>query len=167
MFRVGILSDTHGYLHPGVTGFFSEVNEIWHAGDIGTIDVLDALNGLKPVRAVYGNIDGREVRHACPEIVQFAVEGVSVVMTHIGGYPGRYAPGVRAILERSQPRLFVCGHSHILKVMYDRKLNLLHVNPGSAGKYGFHKSITAVRLVLDGIGMRDLEVLDIPKKEVQ
>ena len=163
MFHIGILSDTHGYIHPRIIDFFSNVNEIWHAGDMGTIDIARQLKGLKPLRAVFGNIDGQDVRIEYSEVTLFQIEQVKVIMTHIGGYPGRYDPRARLILEREKPNLFVCGHSHILKVIYDKKYNLLHINPGAAGKYGIHKSITAIRLIIEGDMMRDLEVLDIPK----
>ncbi len=163
MLKVGILSDTHGYVHPRVIDFFTSVDEIWHAGDMGTISVGNQLGGLKPLRAVYGNIDGQDVRIEFQEVQIFQVEQVKVMLTHIGGYPGRYDPRARLVIGLERPKLFVCGHSHILKVIYDKKYDLLHINPGAAGKYGIHKSITAVRLVLDQGIMRDLEVLDILK----
>jgi len=163
MLKVGILSDTHGYIHPRVIDFFAGVDEIWHAGDMGTISVGNQLRGLKPLRAVYGNIDGQDVRIEFPEIQIFQAEQVKVMLTHIGGYPGRYDPRARQLIGQERPKLFVCGHSHILKVIYDKKYDLLHINPGAAGKYGIHQSITAVRLVLDQGIMRDLEALDISK----
>jgi putative phosphoesterase len=163
MLHIGILSDTHGYLHPRVIEFFTGVDEIWHAGDMGDISVARQLMKLKPLRAVYGNIDGGDVRTEFPEVMIFQVEQVKVLMTHIGGYPGHYDPRARQMLEQEKPKLFVCGHSHILKVMYDQKYELLHINPGAAGKYGMHKSITAIRFVIEGENMRDLEVLDISK----
>ena len=161
MLHIGILSDTHGFLHPRVLEFFAGMDEIWHAGDMGNIFVARKLRELKPLRAVYGNIDGQDVRIEFPEVLVFQVEQVKVLMTHIGGYPGRYDSGVRQLIGQEKPKLFVCGHSHILKVMYDKKWELLHINPGAAGKYGMHKSITAVRFIIDGENMRDLEVLDI------
>ena len=163
MLHIGILSDTHGYLHPRVIEFFTGVDEIWHAGDMGDISVARQLMKLKPLRAVYGNIDGGDVRTEFPEVMIFQVEQVKVLMTHIGGYPGHYDPWARQMIEQEKPKLFVCGHSHILKVMYDQKYELLHINPGAAGKYGMHKSITAIRFVIEGENMRDLEVLDISK----
>jgi len=163
MTRIGILSDTHGLIHPRVIEFFSGVDEIWHAGDIGDTGIIRQLRALGLARAVYGNIDGRDVRNECPEVQLFRVEGVKVLMIHIGGYPGRYNPSARLLIEQEKPGLFVCGHSHILKVMYDKKHELLHINPGAAGKYGLHKSITAVRLIIEGDNMRDLEILDIPR----
>jgi putative phosphoesterase len=163
MKRIGILSDTHGYVHPRVEAFFSGLDEIWHAGDIGDIAVIHRLRAICPVRAVYGNIDGRETWNEFGDTLIFDAELVKVYMTHIGGYPGKYDPRSRAVIMRERPGLFVCGHSHILKVMYDKDFNLLHINPGSAGKYGIHKSITAVRLIIDGANMRDLEILDLPR----
>jgi putative phosphoesterase len=163
MLHIGILSDTHGYLHPRVIEFFTGVDEIWHAGDMGDISVARQLMKLKPLRAVYGNIDGGDVRTEFSEVMIFQVEQVKVLMTHIGGYPGHYDPRARQMIEQEKPKLFVCGHSHILKVMYDQKYELLHINPGAAGKYGMHKSITAIRFVIEGENMRDLEVLDISK----
>jgi putative phosphoesterase len=130
---------------------------------MGDISVARQLMKLKPLRAVYGNIDGGDVRTEFSEVMIFQVEQVKVLMTHIGGYPGHYDPRARQMIEQEKPKLFVCGHSHILKVMYDQKYELLHINPGAAGKYGMHKSITAIRFVIEGENMRDLEVLDISK----
>jgi hypothetical protein len=166
MLRIGILSDTHGYIHPRVIDFFTSVDEIWHAGDMGTISVGMQLQELKPLRAVYGNIDGRDVRIEYPQVQIFQVDQVKVMLTHIGGYPGRYDPRAIQLIGLERPKLFVCGHSHILKVIYDKKYDLLHINPGAAGKYGIHKSITAVRLIIDGENMRDLEVMDISKYQL-
>lgn len=163
MLRIGILSDTHGHLHPRIPGFFSGVDEIWHAGDIGNADIAHQLAKLKPFRAVYGNIDGQDIRMEYNKVLIFTVEGVKTLMTHIGGYPGRYDRVARLLIEQERPDLFVCGHSHILKVIYDKKYNLLHINPGAAGKYGIHKSITSVRLILDNGNLRDLEVFDVPR----
>jgi putative phosphoesterase len=163
MLQIGILSDTHGYLHPRVVDFFAGVDEIWHAGDMGDFSVARQLRELKPLRAVHGNIDGRDVRIEFPEIQIFQVEKVKVMITHIGGYPGRYNPKVRHLIEKEKPKLFVCGHSHILKVLYDKHYEMLTINPGSAGKYGMHKSITAVRLIIEGDIMHDLEVIDVPR----
>jgi hypothetical protein len=161
MIRVGILSDTHGYVHPRVPEFFSTVDEIWHAGDMGDIRTVNQLRKLKPLRGVFGNVDGRDIRMEFQDVLEFRIEGIPVLMTHIGGYPGRYDPRVRLLIESERPKLFVCGHSHILKVMYDHRFELLHINPGAAGRYGIHKSITAVRLEIDGTNMQNLEVLDI------
>ena len=163
MIRIGIISDTHGRLLPRVLDFLSVTDEIWHAGDIGSVEVIEDLSRLKPLRAVYGNIDGTSVRSRCPENLLFEIEKLKVLLTHIGGYPGKYHPPLKKIIEQEKPGLFVCGHSHILKVIYDKKYSLLHINPGAAGNYGLHLSITAVRLKIDGKEMKDLEVLDIPR----
>jgi uncharacterized protein len=163
MKTIGLLSDTHTYLHPRLFDFFSECDEIWHAGDIGDLKTSESLSGFKPFKAVYGNIDGSEIRMIHPKTQVFFAENVKVVMTHIGGYPGRYEKDAKELLVQERPKLFITGHSHILKVMYDKKLELLHVNPGAAGKYGLHRSITMVRFVIDNSTIRDLEVLDIPR----
>ncbi|NOX85545.1 MAG: metallophosphoesterase family protein, partial [Chlorobi bacterium] len=139
-------------------------NEIWHAGDIGNLETADSLANIKPFKAVYGNIDGADVRSVYKEYEIFNCEDVKVLMIHIGGYPGRYNPFARQLIEKYRPGLFVTGHSHILKVMPDRKYNLLYINPGSAGKQGLHKVLTAVRFVIDGEKIRDLEVLEIDRK---
>jgi len=164
MIRIGILSDTHGFVHPGVAEFLSVADEVWHAGDIGTLDVMALFHLPQKVKAVYGNIDNQQIRRIYPEYQVFETEQVKVVMTHIGGYPGRYVPAMKSLIAKEMPGLVVCGHSHILKVMYDQNFNHLHINPGSAGKYGIHKSITAIRLKIDGKNMSDLEVVDIPRK---
>ncbi|MDR1021688.1 MAG: metallophosphatase family protein [Prevotellaceae bacterium] len=156
--KVGILSDTHGLFDEPLRRFFAEVDEVWHAGDIGSAYVADAIAAFKPLRAVYGNIDGEEVRRSYPLCQRFVCEGVDVLMTHIGGYPGRYEASVADMLRSNPPKLFVCGHSHILKVMFDKKLNFLHINPGAAGKYGLHTVRTAVRLEVSNGNMSGLEV---------
>ncbi|MDR0729059.1 MAG: metallophosphatase family protein [Prevotellaceae bacterium] len=161
MKRIGILSDTHHCFDVPLRRFFSTSDELWHAGDIGAIGLADEISAFKPLRAVYGNIDGGDVRAVYPRCLRFAVEGVDVLMIHIGGYPGRYAPEVLPLLRSCPPKLFVAGHSHILKVVYDPVFQLLHINPGAAGTYGFHKVRTAVRLVIDGGDIRDLEVLEL------
>jgi uncharacterized protein len=160
---IGLLSDTHSYLHPRVFEFFSACDEIWHAGDIGNLKTAESLSGFKPFRAVYGNIDGRDIRMIHPETAVFHIENVKVAITHVGGYPGHYEKGIKEFLIWEHPKLFITGHSHILKVIYDKKLELLHINPGAAGKYGFHQSITMIRFVIDNNTIRDLEVLDIPR----
>jgi putative phosphoesterase len=160
--RIGLISDTHGYLHPGVFDYFGDVDEIWHAGDIGTVELADRLEAFKPFRAVTGNIDGRDLRTRYPENLRFEAEGVDVWITHIGGYPGRYAPGVREKILRNPPQLFISGHSHILKVMPDTRLHLLHINPGAAGNQGWHRVKTLVRFdILEG-RIRNLEVIELP-----
>ena len=161
--RIGILSDTHGYLDGQIEHFFKDCDEIWHCGDIGGKNVVEQLERHCILRAVYGNIDGGEFRQQFSETLLFSCSGVKVFMTHIGGYPGHYETKVKTILEQEQPQLFVCGHSHILKVMYDQKLNCLYINPGAAGKYGFHKVRTAVRLIVEQGNIKDLEILELEK----
>jgi putative phosphoesterase len=165
MKRIGILSDTHSFLHPKVFEFLRDVDEIWHAGDIGNLQTLEALRMFKPLRAVYGNIDGSEIRRQCPHSLLFLTEKVRVLMIHIGGYPGRYTPEAKALIAVENPDLFVCGHSHILKIMYDPDNRLLHINPGAAGHYGLHRSVTMVRLVIDNNTPKDVEVFDLPRSE--
>jgi hypothetical protein len=160
MKRIGILSDTHGTIIPQVFDFFKDVDEIWHAGDIGNIETAEQLEAFKPLRAVYGNIDDHIVRLQYPEDLFFQVEDVHVYMTHIGGYPGHYMPEVRHILEEKKPELYVCGHSHILKVIYDKKLDLLHINPGAAGNSGFQKKTTMIRFAIDGKQFKDMEIFE-------
>jgi len=143
---------------------FKDVDEIWHAGDIGDKKVLEAMEGFKPFRAVYGNIDGSELRRELKQHERFVCEGVDVWMTHIGGYPGRYDRLVKNEIELNPPNLFICGHSHILKVMNDKKLNLLHINPGAAGRYGFHSVRTAIRFSIDKSEIKDLEVIEFENK---
>ncbi|RLB63216.1 MAG: YfcE family phosphodiesterase [Deltaproteobacteria bacterium] len=164
MKRIGLISETHGFIHPRVSDFFRECDEIWHAGDIGNIATADQLSKLKPFKAVYGNIDGSQLRISFPEHELFYCEEVKVLMIHIGGYPGRYNPKARKLIEDNKPKLFISGHSHILKVMPDKKHKLLHINPGAAGNSGLHKSITMVRFVIDKQEIKDLEVLDIKRK---
>lgn len=149
MTKIGLLSDTHGWLNPKVFDFFKDCDEIWHAGDIGDISIADDLSAFKKLRAVYGNIDDFDVRREYPKFQIFTVEDVKVVMTHIGGYPQHYEIGIKDLLIKEKPDIFVSGHSHILKVMRDEKLNLLHLNPGAAGKNGFHKSLTMLRFDIE------------------
>ncbi len=164
MLRIGLLSDTHGYLDAFVFDFFAPCQEIWHAGDIGDAAILDRLEAFRPLRAVYGNIDGAEIRRRCPEDLRFTLEGVDVWMTHIGGYPGRYSPRVRAVMKENPPGLFICGHSHILKVMPDKRYGLLHINPGACGNHGFHRMRTALRFSLDNGQVKDLEVVELGER---
>lgn len=164
MKKIGLLSDTHSYLHPRVFHHFKEVDEIWHAGDIGSIALADQLEAFKPFRAVYGNIDGQEIRARYPKNNRFEIEGLDVWMTHIGGYPGNYDRRVREEIAKHAPALFICGHSHILKAMPDRKLGLLHLNPGAAGKVGFHKVLTLMRFQIEGGHCKDLEVIELEKR---
>lgn len=161
---IGIISDTHGCRDPRFARYLGECDEIWHAGDIGDPDTLDFFRGIGPtLRAVSGNIDYGRVRKECPEVLEFTVEECRVLLTHIGGYPGRYSPGIRPMLRDGAVRLFVCGHSHILKVMPDPALGLLHVNPGAAGTRGWHRQRTIVRLTVDGKNIRDLEVIELAR----
>lgn len=163
MKQIGILSDTHGVVPNQVYDFFKDCGEIWHAGDIGNLDVLTELQAFKPLRAVYGNIDGWDIRHETSENQLFFCESCRVLMTHIGGYPGRYERRILPLIESQRPNIFISGHSHILKVMPDTRYNLLHINPGAAGRQGFHKVSTLVRFVIDGKTPKDLEILEIKK----
>jgi uncharacterized protein len=160
--RIGLISDTHHYLDDAVLEHFSQCHEIWHAGDFGTIDIANRLkeSGL-PLRGVFGNIDGKDIRNIYPEKLHFTCEQVNVFMQHIGGYPNRYAPGVKNEIISTSANLFISGHSHILKIMYDDKVNCLHMNPGAAGKQGWHKVRTIIRFVIDGKDMRDCEVIEL------
>lgn len=164
MKRIGLLSDTHSYLDPKLTKYLAPCDEIWHAGDIGDLSVTDRLSELAPVRAVYGNIDNDKVRVVHPENQIFVLEGVKVLMTHIGGYPGRYNTRVKELIIQEKPKLYICGHSHILKVMFDKKYNCLHMNPGAAGIHGFHKIKTMLRFSLDAGEIKDLEVVELGQR---
>jgi putative phosphoesterase len=164
MKRIGLISDTHSHLEESVFDYFESCDEIWHAGDIGNAEVVNRLEAFRPLRAVYGNIDDGLLRRRFPEDLRFVVEGVEVFMTHIGGYPGRYNRRVRAILQENPPDLYICGHSHILKVMPDKKLNFLHVNPGAAGNHGFHQMKTIVRFSLEAGKIKDFEVVELGKR---
>lgn len=161
MMRIGLLSDTHGYWDDRYKQYFSDCDEIWHAGDIGSEDLIDRLEKIKPVRAVYGNIDSHATRLRFPQHQKFTMEGVKVWMTHIGGYPGKYEPSVSREICYNPPNLFISGHSHILKVMPDKRLGLLHINPGAAGKYGFHTKRTLIRFTLNNGNISDLEVIEL------
>ena len=161
MRKIGLLSDTHSYWDDRYKQYFSSCDEIWHAGDIGNLELLNRLEQIAPVRAVYGNIDGQPLRLTCPETLRFRCEKVEVMLTHIGGYPGKYAPGISQKLKENQPNLFICGHSHILKVQYDQRLNLLFVNPGAAGNFGFHVVRTLIRFVIDGENIKDMEIIEL------
>ena len=164
MKRIGILSDTHSCWDDRYAVHFADCDEIWHAGDVGDISIITRLEEIAPVvRAVAGNIDHGDVRRRCNEVEEFEVESIKVWMTHIGGYPGRYAVGVRPILRTHNINLMVTGHSHILKVMWDREHNLLHINPGAAGYHGWQKERTLVKLTIDGNNMKDLEVIELAK----
>ena len=156
------MPDTHGYLHPLIEKHFRDVDEIWHAGDIGSMAVAEALEAFKPLRAVHGNVDDRTLRSHYPENQRFICEDMDTWITHIGGYPGHYAAAVRPALLEKPPGLFICGHSHILKIMPDRQLGLLHINPGACGRQGWHKTKTIVRFVLQQGRVEALEVIELP-----
>ncbi|GHU72557.1 phosphoesterase [Bacteroidia bacterium] len=165
MKKIGLLSDTHAYWDEKFAQYFAACDEIWHAGDIGSSEILHRLEGLgKTIRAVYGNIDDYSIRAVCPKFLRFTVEEVEVLLTHIGGYPGKYEPEIRNELFTHIPKLFVCGHSHILKVIYDQKLQMLCLNPGAAGKYGFHQVRTLLRFAIDGADIRDMEIIELKKE---
>lgn len=161
MTRIGLLSDTHGWWDDRYLQYFEPCDEIWHAGDIGSLEVAQRLADFRPLRAVYGNIDGQELRRLYPQTLRFTVDGAEVVMKHIGGYPGRYDPSVAGSLLARPPKLFVSGHSHILKVKYDKTLGLLHINPGAAGRQGFHTVRTLVRFCINQGQFSDLEVIEL------
>lgn len=161
MKKILLLSDTHDYMDDRILDYASQADEIWHAGDIGTTKVSDALKAVKPFRAVYGNIDGTDVRAEFPLNNIFEVEGVKVVITHIGGYPPKYSARVKKLLQKEKPKIYICGHSHILKVMPDKELNLIHMNPGAAGNIGFHQIRTMLRFTLDNGKIENLEVVEL------
>ncbi|WP_136479913.1 metallophosphoesterase family protein [Cognatitamlana onchidii] len=164
MTKILLLSDTHGYIDSDILKYVKQTDEVWHAGDIGSLKVTDAISDLKPLRAVYGNIDDSKIRTEFPEHNRFMCEDVDVWMTHIGGYPPKYNLRVTDTLKQHPPRLFICGHSHILKVMPDKKLNLIHMNPGAVGKHGFHKTRTMLRFTINGKKIENLEVIEFSKR---
>ena len=166
MTRIGLISDTHSFFDPRLFELFSKVDEIWHAGDLGDVKVLDAMAGFKPYKAVYGNIDGTVIRRQLKRDEYFKCEEVQVWMTHIGGYPGKYESRVRKELAQRKSDLFITGHSHILKVMYDNKYDLLHLNPGAIGRSGFHRVRTALRFCIDGKDIKDMEIIELENKSV-
>lgn len=163
MKRIGLLSDTHAYWDDRFLTYFADCDEIWHAGDIGSLELASRLADFRPLRAVCGNCDGGDLRRLYPERLRWNCEGADVLMTHIGGYPGRYAPGIRQQLYARPPKLFISGHSHILKVQHDPLLHLLHINPGAAGLQGWHQVRTLVRFTADAGAFKDLEVVEIPR----
>ena len=164
MTRIGLLSDTHGFLDPKIFDYFREVDEIWHAGDIGTMEVIDQLKAFKPLRGVFGNIDDSEIRRELPEFNRFTCENVEVLITHIAGKPGKYSkPAYEALLEKS-PNLFICGHSHILLVKMDPNFNMLWMNPGACGYKGFHQVKTILRFTIDGAKIENLEAIELGKR---
>jgi hypothetical protein len=163
MKKIGIISDTHGYLSDEIFDFFNDVDEIWHAGDIGSLQIVEKLSNFKKFRAVYGNIDGQDIRAICPQHQIFLCENAKIWITHIGGYPGKYNKLILNQIPKISPDLLVCGHSHILKVIYDKKFNLLHINPGAFGISGFHKKRTAIKLYIDNKKFKNLEILELNK----
>lgn len=164
MKKILLLSDTHSYIDQQILNHVKQADEVWHAGDIGDLKVTDAIKKLKPLRAVYGNIDHDKARLEFPENNRFMCEDVEVWITHIGGYPNKYNIRVKEEIYKNPPRLFICGHSHILKVMPDKKLNLLHMNPGAVGIHGFHNVRTMLRFTIDGKKIDNLEVIEFPRK---
>lgn len=163
MKKILLLSDTHSYIDDAIIKYVKQADEVWHVGDIGSLEVTDSIKALKPLRAVYGNIDDEKARLEFPLDNRFMCENVDVWMTHIGGYPNRYNVRIRDLIKQNPPQLFISGHSHILKVMPDKKLNLLHMNPGAAGKHGFHNVRTMLRFIIDGKKLESLEVIEFKK----
>ncbi|MGY5354352.1 metallophosphoesterase family protein [Wenyingzhuangia sp. IMCC45467] len=164
MMKILLLSDTHSYLDEAILKYVKLADEVWHVGDIGEITVTDAIKKLKPLRAVYGNIDGAEARAEFPLDNKFSVNGLEVWMTHIGGYPNKYNVRIKEMIKENPPKLFISGHSHILKVQYDSKLQLLHMNPGAAGKHGFHQVRTMLRFEVVNAEVKNLEVIELGKR---
>lgn len=164
MKKILLLSDTHSHIDATILKYVDQADEVWHAGDIGDLNVTDTLKKHKPLRAVYGNIDDDKARMEFPLHNRFMCEGVDVWITHIGGYPGKYNQNIRQELAANPPKLFICGHSHILKVIFDKKHHLLHMNPGAAGTHGFHQVRTMLRFVIDGDKIKDLEIVEIGKR---
>ena len=161
MTRIGLISDTHSYLDDKVFKHFENCDEIWQAGDFGTLELADALAAFKPLRGVYGNIDGKDIRAVYPEHNRFNCENVDVWMTHIGGYPDRYAPQIKSQIYLNPPKIFISGHSHILKVIFDKKIGTLHLNPGAAGKQGWHKVRSLIRFCISEEKIHTLEVIEL------
>ena len=164
MTRIGLISDTHGYLDDSVFKHFDQSDEIWHAGDFGNIKLANSLANFKPLKGVYGNIDGQDIRSVYPEHLKFTCEGMRVWMTHIGGYPDKYDKNIKDEIFKNPPALFICGHSHILRVMYDKKIACLHLNPGAAGKYGWHKVRTLLRFCISEEKIHSLEVIEFANR---
>ncbi|MCP4976156.1 MAG: metallophosphoesterase family protein [Maribacter sp.] len=164
MTKILLLSDTHGHIDDAILKYAKQADEVWHAGDIGNIKVVDTIEKIKPLKAVFGNIDDHIIQREFPLNNRFMCEGVDVWITHIGGYPPKYNAIVKDEIKANPPKLFICGHSHILKVMWDKKLDLLHMNPGACGKYGFHHVRTMLQFVIDGKEIKDLEVIELGKR---
>lgn len=166
MQKIVLLSDTHSHIDDKMLRFIEPADVVIHAGDVGSMNVLRQLSDLKPTIAVFGNIDDAEMRAQLPQFQVFKIEEVKVLMTHIGGYPGRYSPGIANKIREEKPQLFISGHSHILKVMFDKQLNCMHMNPGAAGVFGFHTVRTMLRFTINGSKIEDLEVWEMPKKQI-
>jgi putative phosphoesterase len=164
MTRIGLISDTHHFLDPAVLKHFNSCDEIWHAGDFGNAQIASALAAIKPLKGVYGNIDGKDIRGEFPEKLSWQCENVRVFMTHIGGYPPKYNATVKKELLDLKPNLFICGHSHILRIIFDDKISCLYMNPGAAGNQGWHKMRTLIRFSIDGQNIRDCEVIELGKR---
>lgn len=159
--RIGLLSDTHSYIDDNILSYFEDCDEIWHAGDIGHLNITDKIEAFKPLKSVYGNIDDAVARQTFPLDLRFDCEGMDVFITHIGGYPGRYNQRVTRIFEENPPDLFICGHSHVMKVMMDKKYNFLHINPGACGHHGFHKMRTMARFTIEKGKIKDLQAIEL------
>jgi putative phosphoesterase len=164
MTKILLLSDTHSHIDAAILKYVVQADEVWHAGDIGQLAVTDEIRKLRPLRAVYGNIDDAIIQQEFPLNQRFLCEKVDVMMTHIGGYPPKYNSRTRKEIKRHPPKLFICGHSHILKVMWDKNLGILHMNPGACGKHGFHQIRTMLRFVIDGAEIKDLEIIELGKR---
>ncbi len=164
MKKILLLSDTHSYIDNQILKFVKQADEVWHAGDIGDLNVTDTIQKLKPLRAVYGNIDNSDARMEFPLDNRFTIENVDVWITHIGGYPNKYNPRIRETIVNNPPKIFISGHSHILKVQFDKKLNLLHLNPGAAGKSGFHNVRTMLRFTIEGSDIKNLEIIELGQR---
>ena len=164
MQKILLISDTHSYLDPKLFKYIETVDEVWHAGDIGDISVCQEIEKIKPLKAVYGNIDGQDARKLYPENALFMCEQIKVFITHIGGYPNRYNLEAKKIIEQEKPNLFICGHSHILKIMYDKKYNLLHLNPGACGIQGFHQVKTVLRFAIEAAEIKNMEISELGKR---
>lgn len=164
MTRIGLLSDTHSFLDEQIFTHFANCDEIWHAGDFGNKEVIEKLAAFKPLKGVYGNIDDQSIRHSFPENLVFLCEDVKVFITHIGGYPPKYNSRSKPLIKEIQPKIFISGHSHILKIMYDETMNCLHMNPGAAGKTGYHRMRTLIRFAIDGATIANCEVIELGKR---
>lgn len=164
MIRIGLLSDTHNYLDDAVFRHFENCDEIWHAGDFGSIEIAEKLKNFKPLKGVYGNIDGHDIRSQFSERLRWKCEGMEVLMIHIGGYPKRYNSSIKSEIYTNPPQLFITGHSHILKIMFDDSIHCLHINPGAAGKQGWHTVRTLVRFSIEGKDIRDCQVIELGKR---